>query len=364
VDVLVVGGGITGASLMHWLRQGGVDAWLIERHRLAAGASGRNAGFLLAGVAANYADAVQSYGRAVAADIWTFTGENHARLREALGDQDVGYSAPGSMTVAGSTAEATRLEESAELLQEDGFQARYDVDQGSLFNPGDGEIDPAQAVAALAAPCRGRILTGTAVASIEAGPRGVLLATSASPIQAGVVVLATNAYTKQLLPHVPIHPARAQMLATESISNRLLACPVYSHWGYRYWRQRRDGRVLVGGYRDEAREEEVGFEEFPTSLIQGFLDAHLQRVGILAGVTHRWAGIMGMTADGLPLVGALPGLPGVFLCGGYSGHGMGFAFNAARRLAAHISTGASLPEWIRVERLPDTARHRQKVGEA
>src|ERR1700738_3954845 len=62
-DVVVVGAGITGVSLAYWLVRGGVDVLVLERSRLAAGASGRNAGFLLAGVAASYAEAVASYGR-------------------------------------------------------------------------------------------------------------------------------------------------------------------------------------------------------------------------------------------------------------------------------------------------------------
>src|ERR671923_20827 len=56
-DVLVIGGGITGVSLMHHLARRRMAAVLVERDHLAAGASGRNAGFLLAGVADNYADA-------------------------------------------------------------------------------------------------------------------------------------------------------------------------------------------------------------------------------------------------------------------------------------------------------------------
>src|SRR5204862_3467576 len=40
-----------------------------------------------------------------------------------------------------------------------------------------------------------------------------------------------------------------------------------------------------------------------------------------ARVTHRWAGIMGFSADLLPVVGALPDSPGLYLAGGYSGVG-------------------------------------------
>jgi glycine/D-amino acid oxidase-like deaminating enzyme len=46
---------------------------------------------------------------------------------------------------------------------------------------------------------------------------------------------------------------------------------------------------------------------------------------------------MGFTADELPLVGELGGRPGVYVCGGYSGHGMGFAFDCARRVAEALT---------------------------
>src|SRR5712691_1256390 len=76
-DVLVIGGGITGVSLLHHLRARGSQSALVERAHIAAGASGRNAGFLLAGVADNYADAVRTYGRTQARDVWRMTVDNH-----------------------------------------------------------------------------------------------------------------------------------------------------------------------------------------------------------------------------------------------------------------------------------------------
>jgi glycine/D-amino acid oxidase-like deaminating enzyme len=49
-------------------------------------------------------------------------------------------------------------------------------------------------------------------------------------------------------------------------------------------------------------------------------------------ITNRWAGTMGFTADGLPIVGPVEGMPHVYACAGYNGHGMGFAFLSAKRL--------------------------------
>src|SRR5205807_2055998 len=149
------------------------------------------------------------------------------------------------------------------LMQEDGFPAEYRA--GRLLNPRDGELDPAAAVDALAQG--GQVIEGCEVTSLSAD--GV--ETSRGDLQAATVVLATNAYTPQLLAAAPI--------------------------------------------------------------------------------THRWAGIMGFTPDSLPLVGPVPGRSGLFVCGGYTGHGLGFAFNAARRLVGLLLDGQEPPSWMAAARL-------------
>src|SRR5437667_10147587 len=69
-DVVVIGGGIAGTSLLWHLSARRIDAVLVERHHIAWGASGRNAGFLLAGVASSYAEAVRTCGRSRARGTW------------------------------------------------------------------------------------------------------------------------------------------------------------------------------------------------------------------------------------------------------------------------------------------------------
>src|SRR2546428_13161385 len=147
-DVLLIGGGITGMSLMHHLRHRGVNAVLGERAHIAAGASGRNAGFLLAGVADNYAEAVRIFGRSRAREIWQLTLENHATMIEAVQARPVGYRRLGSATLASGDKEAAQLAESWQLLQEDGFEATWDGRR--LVNPRDGEVNPATLAGALA----------------------------------------------------------------------------------------------------------------------------------------------------------------------------------------------------------------------
>jgi gamma-glutamylputrescine oxidase len=350
--VVVVGGGITGVSALRWLLMRGADAVLLERDRLAAGASGRNAGFVLMGVAASYAAAVRTHGREVAREVWEFTAHNHALLAEVLQGR-AGYARRGSLVLAGSVEEAELLRESETLLGEDSLPGRW-VAPGALLNPDDGEVDPAAAVACIADACGGaaRICEGVAVQGLEPSHDGVRVHTARGEVHAGAVLLATNAYTSALVPSLPIAPVRAQMLATSPVGARVAARPTYSHWGYRYWRQRDDGRILLGGWRDTAVADEVGTDAVPNPAVQRHLDAHLEALDVAAPVTHRWAGIMGFSPDELPLAGAVPGMPGVHVCGGYTGHGMGFAVNATRVVVDSLLDGAAIPPWLRADRLP------------
>jgi len=353
-EVLVVGGGITGVSLLHWLDRVGIRAELLEREQLASGATGHNAGFLISGVAANYGDAIQAYGRERTREVWNFTAENHALLRAALAGAEVGYRQRGSWTLAASDAEAKALRESESLMHEDGLAVSWSEATpytgagycGGLLNPGDSEIDAAAAAAALAAPYQDRIHPAMAVQRIEPSGGEVLVETSTGGMTAQHVVLATNAYTQLLRPGIPIQPVRGQMLATEPLNVVVAERPVYAAYGYRYWRQRRDGTLLLGGFRDVAPGEEAGFEATPTERIQRRLDDHLQLLAPGAGVARRWAGIMGFTPDRLPLLGPVPGMSRVYISAGYSGHGLNFSCLAAKMLAEHLALATRPPAWM------------------
>ena len=334
-DVIVIGGGIAGVSLLHHLGLRGIDSVLLERSHLAAGASGRNAGFLLAGVAANYAEAVRAFGRDRAREVWQLTNENHDAMIEAVEGHEVGHRRSGSATLASGDGEGRQLQESEQLLREDGFEAHWDGRR--LINPRDGEANPAALVGALARQAPpGAVREGVEVTALSPARAGVTVHAGGRECRAGVVILATNAYTQQLVPQIAIAPKRAQMLASAPIPRPVCDLPTYSYGGYRYWRQLAGGEILIGGWRDTAKEAEVGYDERPTRGIQDHLDAQLERLGAAAQVTHRWAGTMGFTETGLPLVGPVAGMPNVHICAGFNGHGMGFAFMSAKRLVGSL----------------------------
>ncbi|HWF58285.1 MAG TPA: FAD-binding oxidoreductase [Candidatus Dormibacteraeota bacterium] len=350
-EVVIVGGGITGVALLRALCERGVDAILLERDHLAAGASGRNAGFLLAGVAENYARAVARYGRGVAAEVWRFTLENHRLVAAAAAPCDSAHQVRGSLTVALDAAEAASIEEAATLLAEDGLPGRMTaVDHPlgalcTLLNPADGEIDPLRLVRGLALANADRVHEHQNVVSVEEGANSVSVGLEGGELEASAVVLATNAWTAELLPAVPIRPVRAQMLATAPTAP-CIARPVYAEWGHRYWRQRDDGRVLVGGFRNRALRAEVGYDVTPTATVQSHLDHQVAELVGGATVTHRWAGTMGFSEDGLPLVGLAPGCHRIHVCAGYTGHGMGFALRSATALVGRMVDSEPLPAWL------------------
>ncbi len=350
-EVVIVGGGITGVALLDVLRRRDIDAILLERHHLAAGASGRNAGFLLAGVAENYARAVERYGRATAAEVWAFTIANHALIAAAAANLDAEHHVRGSVIAALDAEEAASLEAAATLLAEDrlpGVISKADDVPGAmcaLVNPDDGEIDPVRLVIGMAIPHAARVFEDQPVVAVEDGENSATVHLEDASVEASVAVLATNAWTAQLLPAVPIRPVRAQMLASAPVA-ALVPRPVYAEWGHRYWRQRDDGAVLVGGFRHRAPAAEIGYELDTTEVVQAHLEAHLHELGVTAAVTHRWAGTMGFSEDGLPLVGLAPACRRIHVCAGYTGHGMGFAVNAARVLADRILDDKLQPGWL------------------
>jgi len=192
-------------------------------------------------------------------------------------------------------------------------------------------------VGALAGRLRdGVIREGVEATAIVPSGEEVTVRAGESECRASVVILATNGYTSKLLPQVKIQPTRAQMLASAPLARSVCDMPTYSHFGYRYWRQLLSGEVLIGGWRDTSLETEKTFDDEPTPEIQEHLDRKLAEMDGNVEVTNRWAGIMGFTESGLPLVGPVDGMKNVYTCAGFNGHGMGFAFMSAKQLVESL----------------------------
>lgn len=360
-EVAIIGAGITGIATALWLERAGVEAVLLESGHLAQGASGRNAGFLLAGVAENYAQAVLRYGRDTARAIWEFTLENHRLVTELSAGSDCHHMRSGSLTLAANPSERESLEAAAGLLAEDSLPGRwYDsvdvpgvpASTGGLGCDADGCINPVLLCAALRRASHVPLHEMSEVSALEPGAKSVRLhLRGGGEMMAQHVVLATNAQVSALMADVDITPVRAQMLAATVADGVMPGLPVYTEWGYRYWNRPDPGVLVYGGCRNRDEMAEYSADAVPTKTVQRHLDDALQELSLpVTGVSHRWAGTMGFSHDGLPLVGRHPLHSRVWMAVGYNGHGMGFAVNCARHLVDAITASAALPGWLAATR--------------
>lgn len=349
VDVLVIGAGLAGLATARALRARGRTPLVVDREGPGSGASARNGGFVLVTHVFSYPKVRARVGPVAARALLALARENHERVRAAAGadpEASAGYRRSGSLmlSVRGDAMEARVLCEAQELLEEDGVRARFvDVPDAltgfshALHLPDDGEVHPGKLVATLAAGLEGTVAT---VDRIDFHER-VAHTRSGRRLAYRDVVIATNAWAGDLVPELAavIEKNRGQMLATAPLP-QTLAHVCYAGWGYEYFRQRPDGRVLLGGRRAQFREAERTDVALPSAPVQSALDDYLERhLPFTRGaeITDRWAGIMGFSPDDLPLVGGLPGRPGAWVIAGFTGHGLGLALACAERLAARVA---------------------------
>lgn len=295
----------------------------------------------LLGLVDYYSKAVERYGRERARELWALTVENRGRTAALLASLGVDHERCGSLLLALDSEESSVLEESARLLTEDGFEVEYlardPLRRGfasGLRQPDDMLLDPVRFTTAIAEASGARIERDCEVYALESLPHGCRVHSKRCTIDAANVVVALNAYAPNLDAYfnLLVRPVRAQMLATAP-APAVLNVAMYANWGYEYMRQLPDGTLLVGGGRKGFREREVGYHDTTTPDVQAgllrFLSRHFPDVE--PAVTRRWSGVMGFTADGVPLIGRLPHAPGVVFAVGFNGHGLGIGLVAAER---------------------------------
>jgi gamma-glutamylputrescine oxidase len=334
-EVAVVGGGITGSSCALALAEAGVRVRLYEAREIAGGASGRNGGFALRGGAAPYPVTADSIGRERAASFWRWTEVELARLAGLAGDA---FRNTGSLRLAADGDERVELGQEYDMLREDGFAVEWRGElapplagryPAALFHPPDGVLQPARLVRRIAARAAERgaeIREHARVDSLEAA-------------EAETVVVATDGYPSGLLGSLEglIVPTRGQVIATEPLGESLFEVPHYGRHGFDYWHQPEDGRIVAGGFRDVSLQDEFTADEVTTPLVQDALEEFVTGlVGRPLRVDYRWAGIFGMVLDFLPVVGRVPGREGLWVAGGYSGHGNVLGFACGRLVAQAV----------------------------
>ncbi len=365
-DVVVIGGGIAGASTLYHLAQEGVDVLLLERGSIGGGATAAAVGILSPPVRQPFHEMVRFRGVDTASRIWRFALASVAELGEALRAEGADEAAEldlsgGTVLAEPHTVNAVR--DAYEALHRAGFAVRWIESgvvreqvmgrgfSGGYVIEGLGSINPGQAARALVtAGCRrtGAALEGVTVERVEDRDGGHVCVTSRGEVRARSVVYAAHTEGSAFVPLVrrTVVPVIGQALSGRIGGDVRFQGAYATDRKLNVWRSTSDGRLALSGWRHDAWDR--SYQRTASELdphLQGDLEAWFTHAFPSARLTDvtRWSGIFGWTADYLPLVGSLGGSGAEVVIAGFSGGGLPFAFGAGR-VAARAASGGSPPE--------------------
>lgn len=336
-EVCVVGLGGSGLAAIRRLQQLGVRRIVgLDAGGVAAGAAGRNGGFLLAGPAHFHHRAREVWGAEIAR---AFTALTERAIDAMEAETPDAIRRTGSVRLAADPAEVDDLRAHHDALQRDGFSSELaDEPRGRVLRlPTDAVFHPQRRCDQLAERAwdAGAWLYGTSpVTAIEPG----VVRTAQGEVACGAVIVCVDGGLESLLPELAgrVWSVRLQMLGTAPAPLGLAHGAWYYRYGLDYWQQLPDGRLVVGGCRDLDEDEGRTTQARPTEPVQEGLELLLRRaVGARVPIVHRWAGRVGYTADALPIVEEVR--PGVYAAGGYCGTGNVIGWLAGRALAESVA---------------------------
>lgn len=332
VDILIVGGGVTGCTLAYYLARGGGDVLLIERDDLNSGGSGANAGSLHLQLPAPFFTQTPRERRLRAAKVLiplsvAATAE-WRRLSQNLGG-DIEFHIGGGLMLAETDEQMALLEDKVRLerscgletdvLRGDDFHgvAPYLSPRivGAAFCPGEGRVNPLAATIALAeaaAEAGGCIRRGVELLRLDTCGAAFVAETSAGAIKCRLVVDAAGSSAGRVAAMVgaelPVMPRPQNMIVTEAAPATIPH--LVQHIGRRLTlKQVSNGNIVIGGGlpgRPTANGVTVMREILQTSLTTAF-----NAVPMIGGLRllRSWAG-EALITDGNPILGEYPPVAG------------------------------------------------------
>jgi glycine/D-amino acid oxidase-like deaminating enzyme len=361
-DIAIVGAGYTGLWTAYYLKraQPSLEVVVLEAQRAGFGASGRNGGWVTGFFSGPPRRYERGAGRAGYLALQRAMFETVDEIADVLAEQriEADLLKGGQLAVALNEAQALRLRAhvaqaralgltEADLCELTGEQLRERLRiqgaRSATFSPHAARIHPAKLLAGLA-----RAVERLGVQIYERTPVRQIVAGEAraerGSVRARWIVRATEGYTASLRGlRRALLPMNSSMIVTEPLPGS-----VWEEIGWRdgeliddgahafvYLQRSADGRIAIGGrgvpYRFASRTDGEG------STAQATIDSlrsALARMFPAAGgceIDHAWSGVLGVTRDWCPSVGA-DSSSGIAWAGGYAGQGVAAANLAGRTL--------------------------------
>jgi len=354
-DVVIVGGGCMGASVAyHLARHGVTNVVLVEREQmLGTGSTGRNAG----GVRHQFSNEANI----------RLSLESIALLERFADEvgQPIDFHQDGYLFLLASDSSVDTFRRNVALQRSLGVEVQWlDAGEAERLAPGldaagvagatfcarDGIADPNGVTMGFvkAAQTAGvEVARDTEVTGVRV-ERGRIAGvdTSRGTIETRSVVNAAGPYARQIGQmagvDVPVEPYRRHIFiaaapageaAWRVPASRIMVIDFDTTFYFH-----REGAGLLFGMGDPDEKP-----TFDTTVQWDFLpqviDVAVQRLPALAdaSISHAWAGLYEVTPDANPIIGPAPGVDGLFLINGFSGHGFQHSPAAGRILADVIA---------------------------
>jgi len=329
VDVFVIGSGIVGLSTAISIKEKNslLKIVILERGALPMGASTRNAGFACYGSMTELIEDVKRDGEDMMLELVKRRFEGLELLKKRIAPEKMNFRHQGGFEIFRSDDMESYEECLANIpyynkLVEPitGLKNTYTIADNQIesfgfkginhmiLNQGEGELDTGLMMEELilfANKLNIRIINGINIESYESSAAGITLLTDKNwELKSKKLVIATNGFSKNLLPNIEVTSARNQVLVTDPIDGlKLKGCFHYDR-GYFYFREI-NNRILIGGGRNLAAKAETTDSFGINNMIQSAL-SQLLRTTVIPYTTfeidRRWSGILGLGPVKKPII--------------------------------------------------------------
>lgn len=329
-DVIIVGSGYVGLWSAFFLKKKDpkLKITVVDRGIVPTGASSRNAGFACFGSLSELVWDAQTMGTDNMLQLVEMRFKGLERIQKYFSEKAIDFDMCGGYELyEDGPVPSEKLKENIRYLNSllrpiTDTKKTYRMADAKISSFGfgktahlvenrlEGSLHSGKLLQALLQKVQGMgvtVLNGIEITGLETSGKGVEISTAHHfTLTASKVLLCTNAFTKKLLPELDIVPARGQVLLTSPIEKLPFNGTFHSDEGFYYFRNL-GNRVLLGGARNKAFEEETTMDMQTSEHIQRELERYLAEV-ILPEfqnhytIEHRWAGIMAFGKEKMPIV--------------------------------------------------------------